>query len=103
MRAHSTRSTPVPITLISRELWGVCVERRLLASDTDALQRGTSAHSSGVLRHCSEHFFHCNVKPHPNRPRHDRVTDVQLGQTRNLVDKLDILVVDAVAGVDLEI
>jgi len=53
--------------------------------------------------HCSEHFFHGSIKPNPNGPRYDGVTNVELGQTRNLVDKLDIFVVDAVAGVDLKI
>jgi hypothetical protein len=57
--------------------------------------------SSWIFRHRSEHFFYGSIKPNPNSARHDGVTNVELGQTWNLIDKRDIFVVDAVAGIHL--
>src|SRR5437660_7884359 len=134
MRAHSTRSTPIPITLIWNSDRASARERhrfrlslakgegrvRVLLSPgqwllipsplSSPLLKGRgessssvlSAHSSGILRHRSNHFFHRGLKPNPHRARHDGVTDVEFRQKRNLVDERDIFVVDAVAGVDLE-
>ena len=72
-----------------------------LASDTDALQIGSM--SFGIIRHSGEHFLDCGFQADPHRARYDCVTDVQFGQIRNLVNERDVLVIDAVASVDLHI
>ena len=57
--------------------------------------------SFGIIRHCGEHFFHCRFQSDPHRPRDDGVTDVEFGQTWNLVHERDVFVIDAVTRVDL--
>jgi len=57
--------------------------------------------SFGIIRHRGEHFFDGIFQANPHRPRYDRVTDVQFGQIRNLLNERDVLVIDAVTGVNL--
>jgi hypothetical protein len=77
---------------------------RTRATEAVALQFcGNVRHSCGILRHGTEHFFHSGFQSDPHRARDDGVTNVELGQRRNLVDERDIFVIDAVAGIDLEI
>src|SRR5262249_2792758 len=126
MREHSITSTPIPMTLIK-----VLDSHRMPATrKSDAETHRTpkrfvrnrkqihfvlrsfgsaacprvaflSMHSSIVIRHSGEHFFDRRFQANPHRVRHDCVTDVEFGQTRNLVDKRDIFVIDAVTGVNL--
>ena len=72
-----------------------------LASDTDALQIGLI--SFGIIRHGGEHFLDGIFQPNPHRARYNCVTDVEFGQTWNLVDERDVFVIDAVTRVDLQI
>ena len=74
------------------------------ATEAVALQFcGNVRHSSGILRHGSEHFFHSGFQSDPHRARNDGVTNIELGQTGNLMDERDILVIDTVTSIDLQI
>jgi hypothetical protein len=77
------------------------VTRRALASDTDALQIGLL--SFGIICHSGEHFLHRIFQADPDRSRYDCVTDVEFGQTWNLVDERYVFVIDAVASIGLHI
>src|SRR6266480_61463 len=71
----------------------------------DCLKQSSShpvRQSSGIILHRGQHFLHCASQSPPNRARRNRVTDVEFGQIRNLMDDRDIFVIDAVTGVDLE-
>lgn len=57
--------------------------------------------SFGIIRHRGEHFFNGIFQANPHRPRYDCMTDVQFGQTRNLLNERDVLVIDAVTGINL--
>lgn len=59
--------------------------------------------SSVVIRHCGKHFFHRGFQSDPRRARDDGVTDVEFGQTWNLVYQCNVFVIDAVTGVDLHV
>ena len=65
-----------------------------------SLLEGTS---SGIFRHSSEHFFDGCLQPDPHRSRDNRVTNVQFGETRDVMDKCDVFVIDTVTGVDLHV
>jgi hypothetical protein len=75
------------------------VKRRGLESDTGALQIGLI--SFGIICHSGEHFLNGIFQADPHRTRYDCVTDVEFGQTWNLVDERDVFVIDAVTGVNL--
>ena len=109
MRAHSIISTPMPITLMEcRPL-----NRRIVESlnrYTDPMQRCSDVTNhvngfSAFIRDNSPLRTSISLtavsKPDPHRARDDGVTDVEFGQTRNLVDERDVFVIDAVTGVDL--
>ena len=71
------------------------------ASRPDRLR--CQAHSSGIIRHRGEHFLHGVIESNGHRTRYNRVADIQLGETRDLANQLDIFVINAVACVDLEV
>ena len=72
------------------------------ASDTDALPSSALALSSGIIGHSGEHFFHGIFQANPHRARDDCVADIEFVQTRNLVDKRDVSVIDAVTCIHLQ-
>jgi hypothetical protein len=75
---------------------------RAMATVAVALQCWCSIpHSFRIICHSGEHFLDCIFQTDPHRTRYDCVTDVEFGQIRNLVNERDVLVIDAVTGVDL--
>src|SRR5262249_7966685 len=89
MRAHSTRSTPIPTTLI----WNYHrVEHKAIHF----------WHSSGILFHRGEHLLYRNFEPNRDRARNNSVTDVEFCQARDLMNERDIFVIDPMAGIDLK-
>src|ERR1700756_320807 len=83
MRSTSTTSTPIPSTLMAK------VSIHL-------------AHSPVIILHKREHFAHGVFPAHKNCARNNGVSDVELGQMRNLVNERDVSIIDAMAGVDLK-
>src|SRR4029077_3712732 len=90
MRAHSITSTPIPIPLM----------RNCHRVEDNAIHLW---HSFGVIGHSREHFLNRVFQATPHRTRYDGVTNVEFGQTRNLVDERDVFVIDTVASIDLHI
>ena len=62
----------------------------------------TVATSFGIIGHGGEHFLDRGFQAGPHRARHDGVTNVEFGQTRNLVNERDVFVIDAVSRVNLQ-
>src|SRR6266550_7646487 len=83
IREHSITSTPIPITLM----------RNCHRVEDNAIHLW---HSFGIIGHSGEHFLHRGFQADPHRARHDGVTNVEFGQTWNLVDECDVFVIDAV-------
>src|SRR6266403_2432856 len=105
MRTHSTKSTPMPRTLINllnsqpipstRESDARTRSHsksfakpisRVRNSREAPLVRGVFAPvslldrtSSGIIRHRGEHFFYGSFQSDPHRARNDGMTDVELG------------------------
>src|SRR5580765_4696557 len=112
MREHSITSTPIPITLILLPRpsgpgvvgQALRLPHRAMATGAVALQHCCSVpHSFERICHSGEHFLDRIFQADPHRLRYDCVTDVEFGQTRNLVDERYVFVIDAVTGVDLHI
>src|SRR6188472_2110428 len=86
MREHSITSTPIPITLM----------RKCHRVQDNAIHLWLSLR---IICHSGEHFLHGILQTDPHGTRYDRVADIELVQTWNVVDEGDVLVVDAMASV----
>src|SRR5438270_13128775 len=102
MRAHSTRSMPIPSTLMCE---AHCHFRGKLAMFADSTALSSQHYlrlSSAVISHCAQQFLDRVFNSDDDRPRNNRVPDVQLSEMRDFVNQFDVSVIDSVAGVDLQ-
>src|SRR5205085_3824100 len=102
MRAHSTRSTPIPSTLMCEAHCPFSKQPSLLSDPGLLSSQLCSRHSSVVVSHRTQEFLNRVFNSDEHRPRHDRVPNVQLCEMRDLVNKRDVGVIDPVPGVDLQ-
>src|SRR2546421_11264984 len=108
MRSTSTKSTPMPSTLIENyatDKTRIFTDKDFWIGISSVLVRGffdlLACVSRPIILHQREHLADSIFPAHKNRARHDSMPDVELGEVRNFVNERDILIIDSMPGVDL--